>query len=181
MDSLHEWVTGLARDVAPDEVDLAPGMLDAYLAGGPSRQALFADAAGPAGGFDSSVLTMLMPVVFHAARLAGPALGTLLLNKKTDYLLGCLKSSLSITELGLKGRKLFGLKEVINSKPPDGDAAASGVTALMAAGETICTELRARGLSNDQSDAIAYRVLIRLLEDPKNAEVLVRRIAASSR
>jgi hypothetical protein len=179
MDPAHEWVVALARDVAPDEEELSSSMLDAYLAGGRARQELLEDTRGPTGGFDSSVVAMLMPVVFHATKLAAPAIGTLLVNKQIDYLLGCVKSSLSITEIALKGRKLFGLTKAIEQTPAQDGARAGGVKALMSAGEIICTELRARGLSEEQSDAITYRVLIRLLEDPSSADAVVKRLAVS--
>ncbi len=177
MNPIHEWAVALARDVAPDEADLAPSMVDAYLAGGQSRQALLDESRGPIGGFDSGIVALLMPVVLHATGLAVPAIGTLLVSKHTDYLLGCLKSSLSITEIGLKGQKLFGLKKTVASTSPSA-ANAGSATALTTAGDIICTELRARGLSEEQADSITYRVLIRLLEEPRTAELLVTRLSA---
>jgi hypothetical protein len=51
-DVIGAWATRIAEAVAPDEVDLAPDIAEAFVAGGRDRAELFQTAGAVPGGFD---------------------------------------------------------------------------------------------------------------------------------
>ena len=80
--ALHAAVELVTAEVAPDEVDLAAGLLDAYVAGGRDRADLFRRPRGsPVAAFGGEV-GLMMPSVFAALAAAAatvlPVLGRLL-------------------------------------------------------------------------------------------------------
>ena len=63
--ALVEWSERMALDVASDEVDLAPLILEAYLAGGEKRAELFTDAQAPGASFidGATALVVLQAII----------------------------------------------------------------------------------------------------------------------
>jgi hypothetical protein len=64
-DVLANWAQRLAARVAPDEIDFAPDVLAAYLAGGAARRQLFAGPRADPGAFGVG-LPLVLPHVIDA-------------------------------------------------------------------------------------------------------------------
>ena len=46
MDLISSWAARIAEEAAPDEIDLAPAMAQAFIQGGKEREQLFVSSAG---------------------------------------------------------------------------------------------------------------------------------------
>ncbi len=73
MDILREWSLKLAQCAAPDEVDLAPSIGRAFVAGGTERDELFRRSGALQGGFGAAEAAALLPTVFRALANSAPA------------------------------------------------------------------------------------------------------------
>jgi hypothetical protein len=62
---LDVWAERLATRVVPDEIDLAPEVLRAYMSGGAARRQLFAGPRADPGAFGAA-LPLVLPYVFDA-------------------------------------------------------------------------------------------------------------------
>ena len=79
MDILTTWSLKLAEEVAPDEIDLAPIMAQAFVNGGKAREELFQQAAtGALGGFGLGEVAAIFPVVLKSLAGAAPVLSAML-------------------------------------------------------------------------------------------------------
>ena len=72
-DELGRWAEHLAQIVAPDETQLAPGIVEAFVAGGKSRRELTRSATSMAAGFDPAAGYTLLPMVLSAIAGSGSA------------------------------------------------------------------------------------------------------------
>ncbi|MCA9880028.1 MAG: hypothetical protein KC442_19675 [Thermomicrobiales bacterium] len=154
----------LAMEVAPAEAILAPGVVDAYLAGGRSQRDLFAKTTNEYGGFGGLGLTTLFPSIVGAIALAGPAILAVLNSTTVKDGVGVLQTLLKLREA--------------NSKATPDDAAPAPA-ALLAAASALTAELDKLGVDTEKRDAIAYRTLIVLLSRPAAATPLVTALASA--
>ena len=75
MESIQTWFTKIIEEVAPDEVDLAPSMLEVYLRGGKERQELFKQHTGnEVGSFGVSDLIAITPWIISGLAIASSKL-----------------------------------------------------------------------------------------------------------
>jgi len=163
MDVLSTWSVRIAEDVAPDEVDLAPVMARAYVAGGAARKDLFRQTRGNAsGGFGAGQVTAVFPWVLQSLAVAAPAISAML--AATPYL----KDFVSIVKDALDIRASIKDETVV----PTGDRYAPLREAMAA----VRSELDAVPLTEDQRDLIAYRVMCVLLESPTGATEFVQTV-----
>jgi hypothetical protein len=164
---LEAWAKRIAQDVDPDNEDLAPMMLDAYLQGGAKRKQLFARDV-MAGSFLAEGMEPLLAFAFMALGFIGKelmqlqssgglsAINNLLIGWKTW--LEILKTRPSLTE---------------KAKSPEGknDTLAS----LYSISQKVEKTLVKGGLSIEQAEVLTYRVIKSLLEDPdKGAKIITQ-------
>jgi hypothetical protein len=166
MDPVHEWSVRLASAVAPDEVELAPALAAAYVKGGRERRDLFATGGGTVGGFMSGEFVVLLPYALKAIAAGGPLLRDLL---AWDNLGECTNIVKNVILLLLAGKSV---REALagGDRSP---AHAVALARLQRVSAVLSQELADAKLSRDQCDAITYRVLDVLLEDPKGARSFI--------
>ncbi len=151
----------LAEDAVPDEVDLAPIMVQAFVEGGKEREELFKREQGSVvGGFGSGGLIALFPWILKAIAQNGPFLYELLTTDVSD-LVSLLNSTLDL-------RNKISASQKIKSLP---DNPYQPLKIVM---QTVSAELQVSGLPEDQCDLITYRVIRALLENPKNSTVFIK-------
>ncbi|MBC3194847.1 hypothetical protein H7X46_27730 [Pseudonocardia sp. C8] len=100
-DQLTSWAERLADRVAPDEVDLAPDLIAAYVEGGSARRELFAGVRADPGAFGAGTALFLPTVldVIHAsyitikAFIGDPAINTLVASASLGVALRSLRAS----------------------------------------------------------------------------------------
>lgn len=163
MDTVREWSVKLAHCAAPDEVDLAPAMAEAVAAGGARREELLRRSGGVQGGFGAVESVALLPAVFgalvHSAPLVLAALAS------GAGVLGGLTSA---------AKDAVEVRAALKSKPKDDDAPGNPYLPLKKAAQTLTREMQAAGVPAEQSEIVAYRVLMTLCEDPEGAGQFVR-------
>jgi hypothetical protein len=75
MDIIAGWAARIAEEAAPDEIDLAPAMAQAFIQGGKEREQLFLSSAGGVpGAFGPGEGMALFPWLLQAIANAGPVL-----------------------------------------------------------------------------------------------------------
>src|SRR5215208_510146 len=75
MDTLDLWASRIADEVAPDEVDLAPAMVQAFVRGGRDRRDLFRQPKESVpGAFGPELVIVLIPLILKTIEKVGPAL-----------------------------------------------------------------------------------------------------------
>lgn len=79
MDIISSWAAKIAEEAAPDEIDLAPAMAQAFIQGGKERKQLFVSSAGGVpGAFGPGEGMALFPWLLQAISDAGPYLLSIL-------------------------------------------------------------------------------------------------------
>ena len=156
MNALHEWAVKLAEQAAPDEVDLAPAIAEAVAAGGATRDELFRRSGAVQGGFGAVESLAVLPTLFRALADVAPVVLSALTSGAV-LLGGYAGAAKSVVEV----------RDALRVKPKDEPE--SPYLPLRMAAQTLTREMQAAGVSADQSELIAYRVLMALCEDPKGA------------
>ncbi|WNG59950.1 hypothetical protein F0U59_38445 [Archangium gephyra] len=171
--SLAEWAERLAMEVAPDELDLASTMAEAYTEGGAARRDLFTRAGPHHGGFGAGEVLVVMPWLLKAISQAGPLLLTLLASSKliTDFL-ECVKGVLSVLDWGARD------EQPKEPSPPGAVPASVPYVPLRRVVDTMEQQLRVAGLSEKQVQRITFGTLKVLLEEPKGGAGFVREVAS---
>lgn len=170
MDIIAIWAARIAEEAAPDEIDLAPAMAQAFIQGGKEREQLFVSSAGGVpGAFGPGEGMALFPWLLQAVADAGPVL--LLFLASAAPLIGTFIETIN-NILEIRGR--LGPKDKANVLPDDPYAPLKEVI------KTLSTEIRSSGISQDQSDLITFRVLRALLEDPESALIFVQKVKGAS-
>jgi hypothetical protein len=162
-----DWATRLAGLVAPDEVELAPIVVAAYLEGGPARRDLFASAGSAHGAFVPGDVVAILPVVLKGIGLAAPFLLGLLTSEAAGR---CLETAKKAAEAVAAGKSITDLF----SRPAS--APAGDLAMLRTVVVTMEQELRATGLSSEQCSLITIQVVKALLEQPADAGAFVKRL-----
>lgn len=79
MNNMHELAIKIAQEIAPDEVDLAPAIIDAALKGGKQWDSLLKPAKGPElGGVFGGIEGGNLPLVIETIRICSSILASLL-------------------------------------------------------------------------------------------------------
>lgn len=163
MDTVREWSVRLAHCAAPDEVDLAPAMARAFTAGGAQRDELLRRSGGVHGGFGAVDSVAVLPALFGALAHSAP------------IVLAALAAGASVLG-GLTGaaKDAVEVRAALKAKPKESEAPANPYLPLRKAAETLTKEMQAAGMPVEQSEVVAYRVLMTLCEDPEGAGQFVR-------
>lgn len=177
MSVIEAWSVRLAEEVAPDEVDLAPLMAEAFRAGGKAREELFHSSERALGGFAPGDVVSVMPPVYQSIFAAAPLLIAVLSSDAVKGCLDAIKNALTVIELRMRAQKAASPSSETTPKPtmPPGDAYAP----LRRIIETMRTELESSGLSDEQVDIVTFRALKALLEEPQGATQFVQELAGS--
>jgi hypothetical protein len=163
VDLISTWSVKIAEEAAPDEVDLAPIMAQAYITGGKDREELLRrSGAGVQGAFGPEIAIALFPAILSAIGTVGPHLVNFLQSvtgsfQEGYYFAGALSS---LTSLG----DHFKRKKEAESLPDDRYAPLKQVS------NALSEELSSAGVEQDQADLITYRVLKKMIEDPSGAK-----------
>jgi hypothetical protein len=170
MSEVSHFIAQLVERVAPNEVDIAPAILDAYLEGGKARKALFDSSENIPGAFSSADLVLLTPFLLQALSTAGSVIINLLSSDLVGDSIAAVKTALELLSTGWTAKEYF----AENKKQP----AASQVSVIT---NTLSAEVRATGLTKAQSDEIALRTLQTLLENSSEGTVLVKVLVENKR
>lgn len=166
IDVLHSWSLRLAEQVAPDEIDLAPAMAEAFLKEDQSHDDLFRQvSAAELGGFGAAEVLAIFPWLLKSIKAAAPFLVAILSDAKRD------KDLLSITQKALE----------ILEKKDNILVATNSYAPLRRAVAAMTKELEAVPLQQEQRDLIVYRVLCSLLEEPTGACQFVQIVGGIAR
>jgi hypothetical protein len=168
---VEEWSFRIAESVSPHEAILAPSVAEDFMAGGKRREQLFKESRGVLGGIGAGDLQLIMPAILSAIAAAGPVLIAALSSPLADSAVGALDNALEL----LKVREE---RQTPKSSPtvpiPDNPELAPLLKVL----DAMQSELRAKGVSADVSEAAAYRALRAMVEVPQSASQFVVVIAS---
>jgi hypothetical protein len=176
MSIVAEWSIRLAHEVAPDEIELAPLIAQAFIEGGEARRELFAKSGNMLGGFSAGDVATIMPFALRAVSFAGLGIASLLTSPLLVEFLACIKGALTIqeTRLRVKNRE---------NQPQAGSPLGEPLIPprdiykpLREITEVIGRELRGSGIGDDHSDLLTFRILKALMEDPKGASEFVQQL-----
>jgi hypothetical protein len=182
---VHDWAVRLADGVSPNEAILAPIVLEAFLAGGEERQALFARSGSTLGGFGAGDFAAVMPSLFQALMVAGPMLVTALSSTAAENVISGLDNVTKLLELrkhdklnpvkGPKGRAERHDRQDQGGEPPRAAVEALPPQVLQVV-EMMRAELKKSGIKSETCDAVSYRALKVLFTDPQGASQFLRAI-----
>ena len=168
---IEEWSYRLAEEVSPDEAILAPTMAEAFIAGGKQRAQMFEESSGVLGGFGAGTLVLIVPTLLSAIAAVGPLLIQALSSPLADDIVGALDNVVSLLALRQEHRG----SEATTAAPQSDDPALAPVLKVL---DAMQIEMRARGLSEEASQAAAYRSLKLLFADPPSATQFVQAVAS---
>lgn len=161
MADLPGWSTRLAAAVAPDEVELAPLIVSAYVAGGRARDDLYRRSTdGQLGGFGPGATVMVFPWIIRGLTVVAPLLTVLLAAAPhVNELLDIVKSGFDLREATAKR----------DAKAADVQDAYLA-THLRKTLAILDRELSTLPLPQRERERICYQVLRTLLEAPDESQ-----------
>ena len=164
---LCTWSVRIAEAVASDEVDLAPMMTEAYVAGGDARKAMFRRSkGGPPGGFGAGQATAIFPWIVRGLAVAAPAVSAML--AATPYL----KDFFSIVKDALDIHRTIQEDEAVLKD----DRYETLQRAMLA----VRSELETAPIPQEQRDLVVYRVMCVLLEEPSGASQFIETVGRAA-
>jgi hypothetical protein len=161
VDLINTWSLKIAEQTVPDEIDLAPVMVQAFIAGGKAREDLFRqEENGTLGGFGAGAVLAIFPWILNTISAVAPILSSMLAaTAHINDFLAIVKNVLEI--LKKKEAKLL---------------PGNPYAPLKRAADAISKELQAVPMQQDQRDLIVYHILYALLEDPMGATQYVQKM-----
>jgi hypothetical protein len=160
-DVVSVWSLRIAEEAAPYEVDIAPDMTYAFIAGGKDREELLRQSEGVPGAFGPDIAIALFPVILSAIEAAGPHLLHFLstvVNQSQD-----ISAFATVLNSLVSVGSHFKRRKQAESLPDDRYAPLKKVS------DDLTEELSKAGLDQDRADLITYRVLKVMIEDPSGA------------
>lgn len=173
MTSAEDWAVRIAEAAAPEEAELAPLWVEAFVSGGRDRSELFSRTNSQASAFLPGDLMPVLPAVFKSLAFAAPALLAMLTSDLSGKFLEAVKNAFALGEIFGKGRGWFAA-----SPRPDAVQAPEAVCTML--NDTLTKldkELRPLGLDQARRDRINLIVLRLLLENPPDAARFVEKLA----
>jgi hypothetical protein len=168
MDIMDSWSVELARVAAPDEIDLAPAMTQAYLTGGKSRQEMYTRASGSQpGAFGMVEGGAIFPYLLKGIAAAAPTLSAML------------ASAPLVNDLVSAIKEVINIREAIKKAKKPENPAENPYAPLKRALDSISKELEAAQLPQEQREIIAFRVLSAFLEKPAGAAQFVQKLESA--
>jgi len=166
-DIVTTWSLRIAERAAPDEVEVAPDMARAFVAGGKAKRDLLRQSDSVQGGFGGDIV-LVFPQILSAMDAAGPHL-THFLSTVVDHsdviasFAGTLSSLVNVSSY-LERRKKA------QSLPDDPYAPLRQVSTI------LTEELDWAGMQQEEADRIAYKVLMEMIEEPSEAAQFIRKV-----
>jgi len=165
MSVVNEWTKKIAEAAVPEEIDLAPSIAHAFFSGGKERKQLFQrEKKNVQGAFGVAEATLILPFILQALVSSATALSTFISSTGLNSFLTALNTTFSFQDVGKR-------KEKVASLPDNPFLPLKNVVL------TISSELHSMGLSEEESDLISFRVLMKLLEDSAGALQFIQKIA----
>jgi hypothetical protein len=172
LSQLNEWATELAESAVPYEVDLAPDIVDAYLKGGESREELFQQTdTSIAGGWGPGGAVALLPWILNGVAVAAKWILSLLSSDGTSNAVGVVKDIKELLNQDKNSEARNKIQELPQTEPYE---------ALKQVIDIMRAELKTAGLSDDEADLIAFRVLIALLDNSQGTATFIAQLEAAS-
>jgi len=160
---MHEWLVQLARETVPDEAELAPLIVDAYIAGGLERDQFFSANHAPGAAFVDPGSFLVLPQILLGIVGAGAFILNLLGGPATfKDALGAVCNTITISEHVLK----------VGAPPPATDPS----EAIGHIVDVIVQQLKDSPLSDMERELMAYRILRALLENPEGTAAAIDRL-----
>jgi hypothetical protein len=155
---IETWATEIAEAVAPEEAELAPIMVQAYLKGGKDRQGLFLQSQGDmVGGFGGADLHAILPWILNGLAIIAPLINAALTSGNVDKYLSAIKDVLEIGDH-------LSRKKKVESLP---DAPYLDLKKVVA---VLPKELAKAKIPQEQCELITYHVIRELLKDPNSVK-----------
>ncbi len=165
MSVVNEWTKKIAEAAVPEEIDLAPSIAHAFFSGGKERKQLFQrEKKNVQGAFGVAEATLILPFILQALVYSTTALSTFISSTGLNSFLTALNTTFSFHDLCKRKQKVASL--------PDNPFLPLKNVLL-----TISGELHSMGMSEEESDLISFRVLMKLLEDSAGASQFIQKIA----
>jgi hypothetical protein len=185
MDSVSTWSMKIAEEIAPDEVDLAPDIAEAYISGGKDREDLFRQEGTVQGAFGAGVDMALLPNVLDSIANIGPSLLSFFQNSQDAlgggyYFAGTISSTVSTLLVITDHKNREKKKETLPSENEQLAHFREEYEQFKQVSGSLRKELLDRGLDEDQADLISYRVLKVMLQDPADAAKFTEEVARAS-
>jgi hypothetical protein len=157
----------IAEAAAPDELDFAPLMAEAFIKGGKERDSLFSQKKECVlGGFGITEIITVFPLILQSMANSAQLL---------TQILSPVSAIKDIQDI---------LSEIINRKEtaPSNQSSTEVLPEEFCAGlktllETFTDEICKSGLPRKECEVIAYRTLMRLLDDPSSSILFVKAIS----
>jgi hypothetical protein len=155
---INTWAIKISEAAVPDEAELAPIMVQAYLNGGKDRQGLFRQAQGDiVGGFGAGDLQAVFPWILQGITFAAPLINAALTSGNVGKYLSAIKDVLEIGDH-------LSRKKKVESLP---DAPYLDLKKVVA---VLPKELAKAKIPQEQCELITYHVIRELLKDPNSAK-----------
>lgn len=166
MDLVKSWAEKIAAEATPYEIDLAPGIAEAFVKGGKEQEQLFQQPeGGTLGGFGVAESVIVFPLILSALVNASSLLYEVLSSENTSNILSSINNFLEISKVPPEERK-----EPLPENP---------YAPLKQVDNIISDALKSSSLSQEERDVIAYKVLKSLLEDSSGAICFIKTLEAS--
>lgn len=183
-----EWGPRLARAVSPDEEELAPIYVDAFVEGGQARRDLFAPGVRESGGFDSGDSFSILTPVLYALSIAAPLLNGFLSSPQIAALSSMANSGANVLRLFGYGKRstnddeatVCAMEQTARETTGAADRAMTPTPdqqeTMRKVIECIETELHRRGFSEEESSVITLGVVRELLREPEESVRFVSKL-----
>ncbi len=184
MDIMSDWATKIAREVAPEEVDDAPFVVENYVRGGKARRDLFKQTrGGEVGGVGLPDPHTFFPVVIDAIKIAAPYIYTVLaaaglVNHGIELGRNIKKAHEHIQQkLQKPGDQIQTPDPLPSSKPatsatPSADPAIAKTQAV----ESMKHTMQIAGLNQADSEQKSNIIINVFLQDPESAQQFVKKL-----
>ncbi len=160
---IDEMALKIAEVAVPDEIDLAPIMVQAFIQGRKEREELFKREEGSlVGGFGTGEIIAIFPFILNGLVKSSPLIYELMTTDVAD-ITSLISNVLDIREKVARKNTIQSLQD--NPYQP-----------LKTVINTISTELKLSGLPQEQCDLITYRVLQALLDNPQESTVFIQAV-----
>lgn len=167
-ETIDTWAIQIAEAAAPEEAEMAPIMVQAYLKGGKDRQGLFLQAQGDiVGGFGAADLQTILPWILNGLAVIAPLINAALTSGNVDKYLSAVKDVLEIGDHLSRKKKVESLPDV-----PYLD--------LKKVVAVLPKELAKAKIPQEQCELITYHVIRELLKDPNSAKHVQKLVGAKN-
>lgn len=169
LESTKEWAIKIAEISAPDEIDLAPFVVEAFIEGGKSRAKLLnSSGGGVAGGIGLGSSEAILAWILQGIVQSAKWLRLILTSKGTSNFLGVIKELLGIVN------QKRNPQEKLNSMPDNPYEPLKRII------EVMPTELKKGGMSDDRAYKTTLKVVCALLENPDSAKLFIKQLESKS-